>query len=212
MAELKTGENSRSRIEESLDRGDPGQAAHDVATVARRSTGRLTDEMREAATDLLGEQKDRAADVVHGIAAALRRTAGNLEGENAAAARYADRAAARVDRFSETLRARQWGDLLADVEDFARRQPAFFLLGAVGAGLMVGRLAAASADRRYGDIEPGVSRSSFGEPSHVPETERVPGFSRQHEDMRQSRPGTLPQEGIGSLGGATTEQTAGTVL
>jgi hypothetical protein len=38
------------------------------------------------------------------------------------------------------MRERHWGELVADTEDFARRQPAWFVLGAVATGFVLGRL------------------------------------------------------------------------
>jgi ElaB/YqjD/DUF883 family membrane-anchored ribosome-binding protein len=122
---------------------DVGAQAGAASAAAQRQVGRLGEQMRDAAASLLDEQKDRMAAAVQGIADMLRRTADTLERENnATAAHYADRAAAQINRFSETVRSRPFGEMVTGAEDFARRQPALFIAGAVAAGFVIGRLLA----------------------------------------------------------------------
>jgi ElaB/YqjD/DUF883 family membrane-anchored ribosome-binding protein len=129
---------------------EAGAQAGAASAAAQREVGRLGGQMREAAASLLDEQKERMASAVHGIADMLRRTADTLERENnATAARYADRAAAQIDRLSQTVRNRELGEIVASTEDFARRQPALFVAGAVAAGFVLGRLLARPSRREY---------------------------------------------------------------
>jgi plasmid stabilization system protein ParE len=123
------------------------RAAEQAIGTAQQGVRRVGEQVREAAESLLQEQKDRMADAVHGLADALRQTAHTLEREeNVAVARYADQAAAQIDRLSENLRNRQLRDLLANVENLARRQPSLFMAGAVAAGFVIGRVLARPAD------------------------------------------------------------------
>ena len=120
-----------------------GAQAAAAGAAAQRQVGRLGEQMRDAAESLLDEQKERMAMAVQGVADMLRRTADTLERENnATAAGLADRAATQIDRLSETVRNRQLGEMVASTEDFARRQPALFIAGAVAAGFVLGRLLA----------------------------------------------------------------------
>jgi ElaB/YqjD/DUF883 family membrane-anchored ribosome-binding protein len=130
--------------ERQADAAEIGRRAADEAIgSARQGAQRFGAQMRDAAQSVLNEQKGRVADVVHDLAEALRRTAHTLEHEeNATAARYADQAAAQIDRFSETVRRRELADFLAGTEDFARRQPSLFIAGAVATGFVIGRLLA----------------------------------------------------------------------
>jgi hypothetical protein len=52
----------------------------------------------------------------------------------------------RVRALGSHLEAREPGDLLADARDFARRRPGTFLLGALAAGVVAGRMFRATAD------------------------------------------------------------------
>src|SRR5207302_2325260 len=82
------------------------------------------DAARSAAESLLEEQKRRIADRISGIASALRSAAQPLdESQSHIIARYLEQGAMQVDSFSRRMRERHWGELVADTEDFARRQP-----------------------------------------------------------------------------------------
>ncbi|HUC67937.1 MAG TPA: hypothetical protein VMA53_21145 [Stellaceae bacterium] len=142
--------------EQQADAAEIGRRAADEAIgSASRGAQRFGEQMRDAAQSVLNEQKGRVADAVHGLAEALRHTAHTLErDENPAVARYADQAAAQIDRFSETVRRRELADLLAGTGDFARRRPSLFVAGAVATGFVIGRLLAqpsesGSAPRGY---------------------------------------------------------------
>jgi hypothetical protein len=110
--------------------------------------GQIFGDVRNAAEQMLEERKSRAADQVHGVAQALRRTAEGVKGENDLVGRYAEQAAETVERFADTVRERRIGDLVAEIDEFARRSPTLFLLGAVAAGFVVGRFMAASGERQ----------------------------------------------------------------
>ncbi len=110
------------------------------------------DAARSAAESLLEEQKRQIADRVSGIARALQSAAQPLhESQSHVIAGYLEEAATQVDSLSRTVRERQWGELVADTEDFARRQPTWFVLGAIATGFVVGRLLWASTGGRQRD-------------------------------------------------------------
>jgi hypothetical protein len=130
--------------------------AEDVMETTRGMVGQLFGDVRSAAEEMLEERKGRAAESVQGVAEALRRTADNIENETIA--RYAEQAADTVARFSETVRERRLGEMIADLDDFARRQPMLFLVGAVAAGFIAGRFMAASAERAEAEAWEGAER------------------------------------------------------
>jgi hypothetical protein len=169
--------------------GDARQLAQEGVEKTRDVAGQLFGDVRSAAEDMLEERKGRAAETVHGVAEALRRTASNLKGENEAIARYAEQAADTVDRFSETVRERRLGDMISDLDDFARRQPTVFLVGAVAAGFLVGRFMAAASERR---------QSTWGS-------------ERGGEDLiSRTRRSTTPTAGYGQTGTGNISATRGT--
>ncbi len=130
--------------------------AHSTADGEREYGGSVVTEFleaaRSAAESLLEEQKRQIADRISGIARALRSAAQPLdESQSRVIARYLDEAATQVHSLSRTMRERHWGALVADTEDFARRQPTLFVLGAVATGFVVGRLLWASTGERRHD-------------------------------------------------------------
>jgi hypothetical protein len=112
------------------------------------------DAARSTAESLLEEQKRQVAERVSGLGEALRNAVGPLDrSKNAIIARIVGQAADRVESFARTVRDRRWNDLVADTEDFARRQPALFVFGAVATGFVVGRFLWIVTDRQLGERE-----------------------------------------------------------
>jgi hypothetical protein len=127
----------------------------------RSVVAEFVDAARSTAESLLEEQKRQIADRVHGFAEALEGAARSLHGsQNRMIARYVQDAGDQVKTFSRGLHARRWNELVAETEDFARRQPTLFVLGAVAAGFLVGRIlwTAVSVESRDGDMTRNSSR------------------------------------------------------
>ncbi|HEY1432248.1 MAG TPA: hypothetical protein VGF39_11585 [Stellaceae bacterium] len=104
------------------------------------------DAARSAAESLLHEQKRQIAERVSGVGEALRSAAHPLHrSQNQNISRYVEQAAHQVEEFARNLHHRHWKELVADTEEFARRQPTLFVLGAVAAGFVIGRLLWTSA-------------------------------------------------------------------
>jgi ElaB/YqjD/DUF883 family membrane-anchored ribosome-binding protein len=111
----------------------------------------FADAARSAAESLLQEQKQQVAERVAGVAEALWSAFHPLHrSQNRMIARYIGQAADQVESFSRKISERRWNELVAETEDFARRQPTLFVLGAVATGFLVGRLlwTSAGAPRR----------------------------------------------------------------
>jgi ElaB/YqjD/DUF883 family membrane-anchored ribosome-binding protein len=118
----------------------------------------FVDAAQSAAESMLEEQRQQVAEKVSGIAEALRNAAKSLDqSQNRALAGYVDQAADQVASIYRTVRERHWSEIVADTEDFARRQPTLFVLGAVATGFLVGRFLWAGGRHRRGDAE--ASRS-----------------------------------------------------
>jgi hypothetical protein len=114
----------------------------------------FVDAARLAAESMLEEQRQQVAEKVSGLAEALRSAANSLElSQNRALAGYVDQAAYQVESISRTVRERHWNEIVADTEDFARRQPTLFVLGAVATGFLVGRFLWAGGRHRRGGAE-----------------------------------------------------------
>jgi hypothetical protein len=79
--------------------------------------------------------------VIKGVATALHDTARAFRHEQGdTLAGYVDDAAARVEVVADSVRQREWRDLLGEVDDVARRHPELVFLGAIASGFIFGRL------------------------------------------------------------------------
>jgi len=138
----------KDKAAEAVDQGR--QAAGQVAQSASERVQDVTHEAAQQARDLVGEAREhlsRQAGEQH------RNLAGNLRSLGAELGSMADRgeqsgtatqlvaqARDRVDGLAGWLESREPGDVLEEVKTFARRRPGTFLLGALAAGVVVGRL------------------------------------------------------------------------
>lgn len=117
------------------------QAVSQVKESVMNAGAQIKEEARQRAQSLFADQKRRAVSELESIADALRQSGRRLkEQEQEGMAHYADRFADRVERISEVVRDKDIGHLVGEVETFARRQPALFLVGAFAAGFFVARL------------------------------------------------------------------------
>ena len=105
---------------------------------------------KQRAKDIASEQKDAAAAQLGSMARGLRDAAASMQGESEFAGRYAGKAAESLERFSQDLRGADFDQLVERTENYARRNPAVFLGGAVAAGFLFARFLKSSRDRsRY---------------------------------------------------------------
>lgn len=131
-------------------------AASDALDQGKRKATELKDQAVEQAkqtgsqlqgqvTQLVGDQKAKAADQIDGFAGAIRKAAQSLHEENdEALAGYADGAASAVEQARDYLRDREPADLFRDLGGFIRRRPEWGLGGLFIAGLAAGRFLKAS--------------------------------------------------------------------
>jgi uncharacterized protein YjbJ (UPF0337 family) len=120
--------------------GQVKETAGQVADQAQQAVGQVADQARQQVSSRLASQKDRAAESLTSVAQALRQTGQQLrEQDQQAVTGYIDSLASRVEGVSSYLEHNDLGQLVDDVERFARRQPALFLGGAFALGLLGAR-------------------------------------------------------------------------
>ncbi|MDB4941152.1 MAG: hypothetical protein JWP97_686 [Labilithrix sp.] len=131
-----------------------GHVASDVANQAREQIDAQFEARREKAVDTIGD-----------IASALRGTGEKLKGVGPLGD-VAGRAADGMDKVSDFFDGKQIGDVVRDVERFARREPALFVGAAFALGIIGGRFLKSSAHRGgeasslEGDYGPSTYRDS----------------------------------------------------
>jgi hypothetical protein len=135
-----------------------GDRLHDAATSV---ADRVADTAQQQVGTRVDSQLGRGADVLGQVSQAIRRSGDELRSDQPQIASFADTAAEQVDRASQYLRQTDFQGVVRGAEDFARRQPAVFLGGALALGLVASRFLKASPS---GSSQPGYGRrySSYG--------------------------------------------------
>jgi 2-succinyl-5-enolpyruvyl-6-hydroxy-3-cyclohexene-1-carboxylate synthase len=106
----------------------------------------VADKVRNAATEQLTNQKQRATDGLGSVAQAVRQSTQHLrEQQHETIAWYAEQAADQIDKLSQRLRDTDVAELATDLQQLARRQPALFIGGAFALGLIGARFFKSSA-------------------------------------------------------------------
>jgi uncharacterized protein YukE len=153
-------------------RGNPG-ALRDILAQAGQTTGQAAGgaagQVQEKATSRLDQQKQTLVEGLGSIAEGIRQMGDNLEqteqgGVVALTARYGDSLADQLERFSGYLSEREVGDLVYEVEDYARRHSTYFVGGAFLLGLLGARFLKSSTPRRERHAE--LPKGSAGSRTH----------------------------------------------
>jgi hypothetical protein len=143
MYDQEASERSRS----------PGSAREKVAEVAetaKHEMGTVADEVKHqagrVASDVRTRVREQASHGQHELADRLRQGGEELRAmaadrESSPARTTVEQLASRTEQVADYLAKHGPEELLADVQDFARRRPGVFLVSAAVAGFVVGRLA-----------------------------------------------------------------------
>lgn len=163
------------------------QAKHAVANVASQATDRASEQVESG----LDRGKVRTAKALGAVAQSLRAFGNELRSQNEEGiGRFADRAADRADQMATRLNNADPHSLIDDVEDFARREPAVFIGGAIAIGLVAARFLKSSrrdASRQTPNL-PAMSRAN----AIVPAERDVTDSLRVRDDMPQRGPNGQP--------------------
>jgi hypothetical protein len=207
-------------------------AGRDVAATATEQAGHVAHEAKRQARDLLGEAREQAAqqartgqqkaeETIRELASELREMAGGGD-HHGTASEFAVQAADRLHGVADWIGAREPGDMVEEVRRFARRRPGTFLLGAVVAGALVGRLTrgAVDAQRNTGSdansyparprpdaaTDPFLAAPPSSVPPVIPPTTTPPPYTYEPVPQAVTPParpvGTLPPEPGVPNGGA----------
>ena len=136
---------------------EQARGATDFATQTNEGAGEVKGRAREVvqeAKERAGERiesritdsKSRAAQTLSGVASTLLSSSQQLRDQNhAGASRAIERAAEGVERFASYLQETDVDEVVDQVQDFARRQPAAFIGGAFALGFIASRFIKATS-------------------------------------------------------------------
>lgn len=112
----------------------------------QEQAGQAVSTIQHQAAERAAGQKDRLAEGLESAAEALTQVSRQLhDSQQDAIANVTSMAADRVRQMSDYLRRHDVEDLIDDVEDFARRQPALVLGGAFALGVLTARFLKSSS-------------------------------------------------------------------
>jgi hypothetical protein len=123
------------------------EAFSSAAEEAQQQASAATERAKSRARDFAEQQKSAGADQVGGVAHAMEAAADQLHGQMPLAAEYIEEVAGRLNTMASAIRERSIDDMLGNVAEFARKQPALFFAGAVATGFALSRFAKSSANR-----------------------------------------------------------------
>lgn len=174
-----------------------GDVLGDSGSTAPRSFPRaagVMDQVKQQASTRVNEQKARAAEGLGSVASAIRQASEQLRSENQTLAEYSDKAVDQIQLFADRIRDKEPAEMLRDLEQFARRNPAAFVGSAFLLGLGLARFLKStnSEDRSFTHRD-----SGFGEVG-TPRGASATDFSRP--DDFTGNPGGLS---TGSMPGVT---------
>jgi len=139
------------------------EQARVVAGDARQQARQLVEDSRRQLRDQAGEQANRAASSLRDLGTQLSRMASGQGAPEGTVHDLATQAAQGLSQFADSLQAKRPEELLADVRRFARQRPGAFVLGALGAGFVAGRLfRAADTDSVKEAVKEGMQGDSGG--------------------------------------------------
>jgi hypothetical protein len=149
-----------------------GQAASTLRS-AQDAAQKAGEQIKDESARLLDEEKSMAADEVRKIGWALHSAADTLRESKSFLADWADSTAGTIERASQQIGERKFGEMVQTANDYARRHPAMVIGGLFLTGIAASRFFKATpqheepvtAPRRGPVAEPVVAPSS-----RVPET------------------------------------------
>ena len=126
-------------------------AASDVAGTAKQQAGQvageavnqlksLTDDARNQASQQASNATDKLSTTVRGLAGEMRDLGQGKGDANSTIAGLVQQLADRGEQLADHISAQGPGGLVQDLRSFAARKPGTFLLGALAAGVVTGRL------------------------------------------------------------------------
>jgi len=162
------------------------ERAQEVKQEAARQARDLAGEARQHVRQQAGEQHRAVVDNLRSLSAELGSMVDRSE-QSGTATELVAQARTRVDGVASWLDERQPGDLVDELRTFARRCPGTFLLGALAAGVVVGRLTRGAVAAHTDDE--GTSAGSTGPTTVLPAADPAPALPPVGFEAETTAPG-----------------------
>jgi hypothetical protein len=130
----------------------------DLKEKATRGAQQLVDKASDQARSRLDREKQNAALTLSSVATTLLQGGNQLrDDQQVMAGEYIERAAKQVERVAHYVQSADFGEMVDNVEDFARKRPAVFIGSAFAVGLLAARFLKSSRKSRSNDSNMGGS-------------------------------------------------------
>jgi len=175
-----------------------------VASEAKHSAQDLLHQAKSGLTSQAGTQQQKAAEGIRTISSQLRSMA-EAPDQQGMASDLVRQAAQRSESVASWLENRQPGDLLGEVQRFARNKPGTFLLLAAGAGVLAGRLTRGLTGGTESSANTGTTTGTAGLAGQYPGTGYpATQYGDQYTESYAPAGGTVPPPPVQLPGPATT--------
>jgi hypothetical protein len=182
------------------------EKAKDVAQEAGNQARQVLTEAQTKLGDHARDQHQNAVQSLRSLGDELNSMAQRSE-QSGPASELVSQAGSRVASAASWLDSREPGDLIGEVRQFARKRPGTFLLGALAAGVLAGRLtrgvvavhqdddSTASAGPTAAPMAPPAAPPTAAPlaPAAPPPTAQLPPVTTQPQPAEWSRPATTGQ-------------------
>lgn len=152
-----------------------GEQARAVAEDAKHQARRVMDDSRQHLRDQAAQQTTRLAGSVRDVSSQLQHVARGDAAPQGVVGDLTQQAASFTGQLADQLEQRSPEELLDEVRRFARRRPGMFLLGALGAGFVAGRLVRSADTHSIVEAAKSGAQTSSGDGSQDPEHLRGTG-------------------------------------
>lgn len=130
--------NGASAVESTMDKAK--QQTSQVLQQAQEKAGEVMGQARGQIVTQLAEKKGVAAEGLSNISLALRQASMSLQGQNQEkVGHYAETAAEQLERFGDYLQEQDVEQIIDNVQDYARRNPALILGSTFALGFLAAR-------------------------------------------------------------------------
>jgi hypothetical protein len=140
----------------------PATSDHDgkIVDQAKQAVSHVASQAREQVNSELDAQKGKAVEMMGSVATAIRETSEKLKGVGPLGD-VAGRAAQGIEKAADFFEGKKIGDVVRDVESFARREPALFIGAALAIGVVGGRFLKSSGHRDEGASGSGSNADDY---------------------------------------------------
>ena len=163
--------------------GTAAEQGKHVLHEGKQQVRNLTREAAQQAHEQTKAQKDKASSGLRTLADELDGMVNGQGGESGLATDLAQQASSKANELASWLDRRQPGELLDEVRRLARRKPGTFLLGALAAGVVAGRLTRGAVDANSDDTAGQTDTPIYAETVTAPTTQTYAGLPADRLDL-----------------------------